>query len=183
MQELLRIPELPSALKKNSEKRFRSARVLTSEASLQQIEEKERKKREEEEARMRRRKEREERARQKAEERLSAKRKLEERRLENEQTRKQKEKTQLRPAKGTKRCKFRLADRKKRRHKVKLQRGVNQYASLAVVPTLELRSGCFVMTVKYGGTAYAQMSITKLPQRRTLYFTVCIAVTTFICKL
>ena len=54
IQELLRIPELPSALKKNSEKRFRSACVLTSEASLQQIEEKERKKREEEEARMRR---------------------------------------------------------------------------------------------------------------------------------
>ena len=58
--------------------------VLTSEASLQQIEEKERKKREEEEARMRRRKEREERARQKAEKGLSAKRKLEERCLENE---------------------------------------------------------------------------------------------------
>ena len=100
IQELLRIPEIPSALKKNSEKSFRSARVLTSEARLQQIKEKERKKREEEEARMCRRKEREERARQKAEERLSAKRKLEERRLENEQTRRQKEKTPVKTCKG-----------------------------------------------------------------------------------
>ena len=47
-----------------------------------------------------RRKEREERARQKAEERLSAKRKLEERRLENEQTRRQKEKTPVKTCKG-----------------------------------------------------------------------------------
>ena len=78
LQELLLIPELPSALKKNSEKKFRSARVLTSEAALEQMEERERKKREEEERKVRRREEREKRARQKAEERLSAKKTLEE---------------------------------------------------------------------------------------------------------
>ena len=42
------IPELPSNMKKNSEKKFRSACVLTSEAALHQMEEKDRLKGEEE---------------------------------------------------------------------------------------------------------------------------------------
>lgn len=45
LQELLQIPEQPAALKKNSERKFRSAHVLTSKPSLQRIEERERRKR------------------------------------------------------------------------------------------------------------------------------------------
>ena len=48
LQNLLQIPELPSNLKKNSERKFRTARVLTSDAAMQQMEDKERKKMEEE---------------------------------------------------------------------------------------------------------------------------------------
>ena len=65
IHNFLKLPELPLALKK-SETRFRSARVLTSEVALQQMEEEERKKKEEEERKEHRRKEREERAQQRA---------------------------------------------------------------------------------------------------------------------
>ena len=62
IHEFLQIPELPSALKKNSEKKFRTARVLTSDVAIQQMEEKGRRKKEEEERKERRKEEREERA-------------------------------------------------------------------------------------------------------------------------
>ena len=123
IQELLRIPELPSALKKNSEKRFRSACVLTSEANLQQIEEKERKKRKEEEACMRQRKEHDERARQRLRNDYLLKGSSRRDVLRMNRHADRKRRHQLRPAKGRERCKFSPADRKKRRHKVKLQRG------------------------------------------------------------
>ena len=89
IHEFLQIPELPSALKKNSEKKFRTARVLTSDVAIQQMEEKERRKKEEEERKERRKEEREERARVRAEQQAEKKRKAEEKKKEKEQAERQ----------------------------------------------------------------------------------------------
>ena len=136
LQELLVIPELPSALKKNSEKKFRSVHVLTSEVALQKTEGKERKKREEEERKVRRRDEQEQRARQKAEERLSTKKTL-----------KQK---QMKEKACEKRCKFQL------------QMEMTQNVLLKIVVTQEPQRGLVVKTVKGDGIVCALMLVTNI---------------------
>ena len=88
IRTFLQIPTAPSALKKNSEKKFRTARVLTSDVAIQRMEEKEKRK-EEEERKEHRREERERRAKVRAEEQAERKRRIEEKReraKEKEQT-------------------------------------------------------------------------------------------------
>ena len=125
IQNLLQIPELPSNLKKNSERKFRTARVLTSNATMQQMEEKERKKMEEEVKKECRREERQQRARQRAEEQANNKKKAEEKRKEKEQAQREKERKKERIRKEkeeTKREKERVKKEEKEKTRVQPQR-------------------------------------------------------------
>ena len=122
IHEFLQIPELPSALKKNSEKKFRTARVLTSDVAIQQMEEKERRKKEEEERKERRKEEREERARVRAEQQAEKKRKAEEKKKEKEQAERQKQLAQNRKQKEQTQEKEEVGQKEKQKTRVQPER-------------------------------------------------------------